>query len=204
MAAQANASTIFGAPLSATFQHTLTIVNNVAVSTPSELHVKVFCVVMIVLMSASQFTSMRQLLMKNMPASALDNPFAKQQKIMMYLMPLMFVFSGVTFAIGILLYWLTTNLWSMGQQFYTIRRTPAPGSIAEKALEERRLKSGKEHQKFTIPGLSQDPEPEEVHDDPGAETKPQSGQRQQPKRKKRAKPLPESEGNLGPAKKPGP
>jgi len=29
---------------------------------------------------------------------------------MMYLMPLMFVFSGVTFAIGVLLYWLTTNL----------------------------------------------------------------------------------------------
>ena len=94
VAKQANASTIFGAPLSATFQHTLTIVNNVAVSAPSALTVKIVCVVMIVLMSASQFTSMRQLMMKNMPASALDNPFAKQQKIMMYLMPLMFRLLG--------------------------------------------------------------------------------------------------------------
>jgi len=162
VAAQANASTIFGAPLSATFQHTVTIVNNVAVAAPSALTVKIVCVVMIVLMSASQFTSMRQLMMKNMPASALDNPFAKQQKLMMYLMPLMFVFSGVTFAIGVLLYWLTTNLWSMGQQFYTIRRMPAPGSLAEKALEARRLKSGKEHKKFTIPGLTDDDESEEV------------------------------------------
>jgi YidC/Oxa1 family membrane protein insertase len=76
---------------------------------------------------ASQFGSIRQLLMKNMQASALDNPFAKQRKIMMYLMPFMFVFLGFTFAIGILLDWLTTNLWSMGQQFCTIRRTPAPG-----------------------------------------------------------------------------
>ena len=188
VAAQANASTIFGAPLSATFQHTITIVNNVAVAAPSALTVKIVCVVMIVLMSASQFTSMRQLMMKNMPASALDNPFAKQQKLMMYLMPLMFVFSGVTFAIGVLLYWLTTNLWSMGQQFYTIRRMPAPGSLAEKALEERRLKSGKEHKKFTIPGLTDDDESEEVQDTPAIETKPQSGQRQQHKRKDRVKP----------------
>ena len=195
VAAQANASTIFGAPLSATFQHTLTIVNNVAVSAPSAINVKIVCVVMIVLMSASQFTSTRQLMMKNMPASALDNPYAKQQKIVMYLMPLMFVFSGVTFPIGVLLYWLTTNLWSMGQQFYTIRRMPAPGSPAEKALEERRLKSGKEHKKFTIPGLSHDSEPDEIQDSAITDTKPKSGQRQQPKRKKRGKPPAQGDGN---------
>jgi YidC/Oxa1 family membrane protein insertase len=187
VAAQANASTIFGAALSATFQHTLTIVNNVAVAAPSTINVKIVCVVMIVLMSASQFTSMRQLMMKNMPASALDNPAAKIQKNMMYLMPLMFVFTGVTFAIGVLLYWLTTNLWTMGQQFYTIRRMPAPGSLAEKALEARRLKSGKEHKKFTIPGLTHDAQAEEIQDTPAFESKPQSGQRQQPKRKKRVK-----------------
>jgi len=188
VAAQANASTIFGAPLSATFQHTVTLLHGVAVSAPSAFNVKIVCVVMIVLMAGSQFTSMRQLMMKNMPASALDNPAAKMQKNMMYLMPLMFVFTGVTFVIGLLLYWLTTNLWTMGQQFYTIRRMPAPGSLAEKALEERRLKSGKEHKKFTVPGLSQEPEPEDVQDSPVAETKPKSGQRQQPTRKRRAKP----------------
>ena len=188
VAAQANASTIFGAPLSATFQHTVTLVNNVAVPESSVVNVKIVCVVMIVLMAGSQFTSMRQLMMKNMPASALDNPAAKMQKNMMYLMPLMFVFSGVTFVIGLLLYMLTTNLWTMGQQFYTIRRMPAPGSLAEKALEARRLKSGKEHKKLSIPGLTPDDEVEETEDTPAIETKPQSGQRQQPKRKKRVKP----------------
>jgi YidC/Oxa1 family membrane protein insertase len=184
VAAQANASTIFGAPLSATFQHTF--VNGVA--TASTANVKIVCVVMIILMAGSQFASMHQLMMKNMPASALDNPFAKQQKMMIYLMPLMFVFSGVTFVIGLLLYMLTTNLWTMGQQFYTIRRMPAPGSLAEKALEARRLKSGKEHTKFSIPGLTHDDESEEVQDTPAIETKPQSGQRRQPKGKKRVKP----------------
>jgi len=203
VAKQANESTIFGAPLSATFQHTITIVNNLPVTGASSVNTKIVCVVMIVLMSASQFTSMRQLMMKNMPTTALDNPFAKQQKVLMYLMPLMFVFSGVTFAIGVLLYWLTTNLWSMGQQFYTIRRMPAPGSPAEKALEDRRLKSGKEHTKFTIPGLIHDPEPENVQDTPIAETKPTSGQRQQPKRKKRVKPTGPAVGGTGPTNRPG-
>jgi len=188
LAEQANASTIFGAPLSATFQHTLTIVNGASVSTPSTANVKIVCVVMIVLMAGSQFTSMRQLMMKNMPASALDNPAAKMQKNMMYLMPLMFIFTGVTFVIGLLLYWLTTNLWTMGQQFYTIRRMPAPGSPAEKALEARRLKRGKEHKKFTLPGLTHEDGPEEVQEAPAVEARPASGQRPQPKRKKRVKP----------------
>jgi YidC/Oxa1 family membrane protein insertase len=159
---------------------------------------------MIVLMAGSQFTSMRQLMMKNMPASALDNPAAKMQKNMMYLMPLMFIFTGVTFAIGLLVYWLTTNIWTMGQQFYTIRRMPAPGSLAEKALEERRIKSGKEHKKFTIPGLSHDVEPEAVQETPIEDTKPKSGQRQQPKRKKRAKPAVQGDLRPGPTQGPAP
>jgi YidC/Oxa1 family membrane protein insertase len=203
VAAQANASTIFGAPLSATFQHTITIVNHVAVSAPSAINVKIVCVVMIVLMSGSQFTSTRQLMMKNVPASALDNPYAKQQKIMMYLMPLMFVFSGVTFAIGVVLYWLTTNIWSMGQQFYTIRRMPAPGSLAERALEARRLKSGKEHQKFSIPALAPADESDDAQESPVVETRPKSGQRQQTKRKKRVKPMGRADGHTGPAQRPG-
>jgi YidC/Oxa1 family membrane protein insertase len=190
MAASANNSTVFGAPLSATFVHA------------PNLNTKIVTIVLIVLMSATTFTTQRQLMMKNMPANAMDNPFAKQQKVLLYLMPLFFAISGVNFPIGVLLYWLTTNLWSMGQQFYTIRRMPAPGSPAEKALEERRLKSGKEHKKFSIPGLTHDDEAEEVQDTPIAETKPKSGQRQQPKRKKRAKPAGQGDAKPGPTREP--
>jgi YidC/Oxa1 family membrane protein insertase len=184
LAEQAQNSLIFGARLSDYFMEA-----------GGNVSIQIVTVVMIVLMSASQFTSQRQLLMKNMPASALDNPFAKQQKIMMYAMPLVFAVSGVNFPIGVLLYWLTTNVWSMGQQLYTIRRMPAPGSLAEKALEARRLKSGKEHKKFSIPGLSHDSEPDEVQDGPVAEAEPKSGQRQQPKRKKRARPTVQGDGS---------
>jgi YidC/Oxa1 family membrane protein insertase len=113
LAASAQHSTIFGAPLSSHFLGS------------TDLNTQIVTVVLIVLMSATTFTTQRQLMMKNMPASAMDNPFAKQQKVVLYLMPLFFALSGINFPIGVLLYWLTTNLWSMGQQFYTIRRMPA-------------------------------------------------------------------------------
>src|ERR671926_1251907 len=123
---QADRATLFGAQLSDTFTHANTTAT------------RVLTVVLIILMSLSTFTTQRQLMTKNMPASALDNPFARQQKMLMYVLPLIFAVSGVNFPIGVLIYWLTTNIWSMGQQFYVIRRMPAPGSAAEQALEERR------------------------------------------------------------------
>lgn len=132
LASQAESSTLFGAQLSDTFLRT------------ESLSTKILTVILIILMSATTFTTQRQLMMKNMPASALDNPFAQQQKLLLYILPVVFAVSGVNFPIGVLIYWLTTNVWSMGQQFYVIRRMPAPGSPAEKALQERRKKRGKE------------------------------------------------------------
>jgi YidC/Oxa1 family membrane protein insertase len=132
-------------------------------------------------MSATTFTTQRQLMMKNMPASALDNPFAKQQKVLLYLMPIFFAISGVNFPIGVLIYWTVTNIWSMCQQFYVIRRMPAPGSLAEKALQERRRKRGKPVEEFTVKGL--DTTPAEQSETPQKT----SGQRQQPKKGKKRK-----------------
>ena len=76
----------------------------------------------------------------------MDNPFAQQQKILLYVFPLVFAVSGVNFPIGVLIYWLTTNVWSMGQQFYVIRRNPAPGSPAAEALEQRKAAKAARHQ----------------------------------------------------------
>ena len=168
---QADAATLFGAQLSDTFM-----------KANGNLSVQILTVVLIILMSASTFTTQRQLMMKNMPAAALDNPFAQQQKILLYVFPVIFAVSGVNFPIGVLIYWLTTNLWSMGQQFYVIRRMPAPGSPAEKALLERRRKHGKE-----LSGS------ETAASDGGTPAAPTGGQRQQPKRNQRnRKPAPGS------------
>jgi YidC/Oxa1 family membrane protein insertase len=125
-AKQAAAAQIFGANLSDKFIGA------------SSLTVQIVAAVMIVGMSASTFLTQKQLMSKNMPASAMDNPFAQQQKILLYVFPVIFAVSGVNFPIGVLLYWLTTNVWTMGQQFYVIRRNPAPGSPAFDALEKRK------------------------------------------------------------------
>lgn len=132
-AAQAADASIFGANISDKFLGS------------DDLTVQIVTAVMIVLMSATTFITQKQLMSKNMPASAMDNPFAQQQKILLYVFPLIFAVSGVNFPVGVLLYWLTTNLWSMGQQFYVIRRNPSPGSPAYEALERRRAAKAARH-----------------------------------------------------------
>jgi YidC/Oxa1 family membrane protein insertase len=86
-------------------------------------------------MTATTFLTQRQLIVKN---TAPDNPMVKQQKILLYVFPVIFAVTGINFPIGVLLYWFTTNLWTMGQQFYVIRNSPQPGTPAFAALEARK------------------------------------------------------------------
>ena len=170
VAAQFESATIFGAPLSATFLGS------------DSISVKIVAAVLIVLMSATTFLTQRQLMTKNMPASALDSPFARQQKLLLYALPVIFAVSGVNFPIGVLIYWFTTNVWSMTQQFYVIRRMPAPGSAAEKAYHARLAKRGK-----PVPGAApKDAAAGVVGEEPVSPVQ-ERGQRQQPKSKKRSK-----------------
>jgi YidC/Oxa1 family membrane protein insertase len=105
--------------------------------------VKIITILMILGMSASQFYTQRQLMTKNMPPSAMEaNPFLRQQKVMMYLFPIMFAVFGINFPVGVLLYWLVSNAWSMGQQMFVIRRMPVVGSKAHEALLERQARKG--------------------------------------------------------------
>ncbi|MDP9393390.1 MAG: membrane protein insertase YidC [Actinomycetota bacterium] len=143
---------------------------------------KVVSLVMIVLMSASTFFTQKQLMSKNMPASAMEGSFAQQQKIMLYLFPVIFAVTGVNFPIGVLLYWLTTNVWSMGQQFYVIQRMPAPGSIAAENLERKRAE--KARRSGTVPAAPVDATTGPAT--PAAPARP-AGQRQQPKRMPKGK-----------------
>jgi YidC/Oxa1 family membrane protein insertase len=92
---------------------------------------------LVVIMTATTFITQRQLMAKNMPESAMTGPYAQQQKMLLYVLPLVFAIGGIAFPIGVLLYWTTSNLWTMGQQFYVIRNNPAPGTPAFKAKQDR-------------------------------------------------------------------
>lgn len=140
---------IFGAPLAAKFTDDA---NKIASLDADITTVRIVTVVMILMMSASQFITQRQLMVKNTdPAAMAANPFAQQQKILMYVFPIMFAVFGVNFPVGVLLYWLTTNVWTMGQQLFVIQRNPTPGSLAFQARQERLAEKARKKGKVLTP-----------------------------------------------------
>ncbi|MFD9790880.1 membrane protein insertase YidC [Streptomyces sp. NPDC059070] len=132
---------IFGAPLAAKFTDSATKVEGLGATLTD---VRVITAIMIVLMSASQFFTQRQLMTKNVDLSV-KTPFMQQQKMLMYVFPVIFAVMGINFPVGVLVYWLTTNVWTMGQQMYVINQNPTPGSKAQASYLERLGKSISAH-----------------------------------------------------------
>ena len=102
-----------------------------------DMGVRLLAAVLVLAMTATTFLTQRQLMSKNMPADALTGPYAQQQKMLLYVLPVVFAVGGIAFPVGVLFYWTTSNLWTMGQQFYVIRNNPAPGTPAFAAKEDR-------------------------------------------------------------------
>jgi YidC/Oxa1 family membrane protein insertase len=147
-----------------------------------QVAVQVVAAILVLAMTATTFLTQRQLMAKNMPKDALTGPYAQQQKMLLYVLPVVFAVGGIAFPIGVLLYWTTSNLWTMGQQFYVIRNNPAPGTEAERMKAERdaRKAAGKAP---AGDGGSTDAAPgpgTKVEEDPAADRRPP--QRQQPQR----------------------
>lgn len=103
----------------------------------------VLLVILVVLMIGSQFYTQLQIISKNLSPEAKTGQAYQMQKIMLYILPLGFIFSGVFFPLGVVVYWFVSNLWTMGQQFMVIREMPTPGSEAARAREERLARKGK-------------------------------------------------------------
>jgi YidC/Oxa1 family membrane protein insertase len=85
---------------------------------------------------------------KNMTPEAMQGPMAQQQKMMLYLFPAMYLFMGIIIQVGVLIYWVTSNLWTLGQQFILIRNNPTPGTPAYIDWEERMIAKGKDPKKL--------------------------------------------------------
>jgi len=160
----AQSASFFGAPLSDTF------LGADVTST------KIIAIALIIFMSATTFTTQRQLMVKGMPKmDSSNNIMLQQQKIMLYVFPIIFAVTGVNFPVGVLIYWSTTNLWTWGQQYYVIKRNPTPGSPAYEELQKKRAAKGLLDEK------SNDQDGSTI-----VENQPeQTGQRKQPKKKKK-------------------
>jgi YidC/Oxa1 family membrane protein insertase len=162
---------IFGAEISASFT-----------KAGGNLHVQILAAVLVVAMTATTFLTQRQLMSKNMPADAMTGQYAQQQKMLLYVLPVVFAVGGIAFPIGVLFYWTTSNLWTMGQQFYVIRNNPAPGTPAAKAKQDR------DAEKRRRKGLPDPATPIEPAGGVATETAtaPEPPRRQQPKKQSRS------------------
>ena len=158
-------ATFFGAKISQTF-----------LGSP-DTTVKIVTVILIIFMSATTFTTQRQLMVKGMPKmDASNNMMLQQQKIMLYAFPVIFAISGVNFPVGVLIYWSTTNLWTWGQQYYVIKRNPTPGSPAYEELQRKRAAKNKLDAKAGATDEIDQTEEQQAE---------VQGQRKQPKKKKK-------------------
>ena len=167
LSAQFGSASLFDvAPLRLSIQTALDAGNTVVV---------VIALVMVVIMTASQFITQLQIMSKNQSPEMKASPTYKQQRILLYILPLVFAFSGFAFPIGVMFYWLTSNIWTMVQQFIVIRNMPTPGSEAAFAREARLAKK-RQRRGITVTEI----------EEPVAE-QPKKVQRVQPVNKNRAK-----------------
>jgi YidC/Oxa1 family membrane protein insertase len=120
---------LFGAPISASF-------NMVGAKEAAILEIadyttiRIVAFVLIVIMCCTTFFTQKQIMARSGPV---EGQAATVQKLMLYGMPMSLFVSGFFFPIGVLLYWFTNNLWTLGQQFFILRKMPPPGSDAAKA-----------------------------------------------------------------------
>ena len=161
-----NAAELFGAPLKMTFTQGWAEQNWVII---------ILLGAIMVLMIASQFFTQLQIMSKNVSDETKNSPMYRQQRILLYIIPFAFIFSGVTFPLALNIYWFTSNLWTMGQQYIVIKNMPTPGSEAWRSRQARLKAKGK---------LTED-EAAEIDRIEG--TSDAQGQRQQPMSAKRAK-----------------
>jgi YidC/Oxa1 family membrane protein insertase len=157
-----------------------------------QVSVQIVAALLVLAMTATTFTTQRQLMAKNMPKDALTGPYAQQQKMLLYVLPVVFAVGGIAFPIGVLLYWTTSNLWTMGQQFYVIRNNPAPGTPAFAAKQKRDAAKGNKH--GDEPQKAADVVVEEAAPEPRTPARQQPKKQTRQQRKKGGGPQPRAQG----------
>ncbi|WP_140445347.1 MULTISPECIES: membrane protein insertase YidC [unclassified Bifidobacterium] len=142
----------------------------------------VFVVLMIACMVFMQWINMK----KNMNPATMTGQAATMQKTMLWIFPLMYVFSGATMPFAVLVYWLTNNVCNLLRTFWQMYAFPTPGSPAADAKEIRDHKRENERRAKAGQMSLEEEELQKAKED--AERKVSEGyQRQQPQRKRKKK-----------------
>ncbi len=104
-------------------------ISDVFIRTPSA-SVKVVIGIAVLISMATTYLTFRQSMKRGMMPTGTDNPMGQSQKMMGYVMPF-FALTGLFWQFGLVLYWVTTNLWTLGQQYVLLRRYPVGIPVAD-------------------------------------------------------------------------
>jgi YidC/Oxa1 family membrane protein insertase len=177
-AESAGNATVFGAPIASAFTDPRNLVDQIA--NASALATKIVAVVLIILMVAATYITQRQVMSRS--TATLDAQQAMIQKLLLYGMPASLLVSGFFFPIGVLFYWFTNNLWSMGQQFYILKRMPhanakkdGPTPEQAKALAPKPGQKPVRGQRKAAPGVIEGETTEPTTAEAGPAAKPRPG-----------------------------
>ncbi len=140
--ASAQHASIFGVTVADKFLGSLKPPTLFPISNASRLVI----VITVLVSAATTFLTVRQSTKRGMtPQMTPDNPMASSQKFMAYIVPV-FALSGLYWQYGLVLYWVTTNLWTLGQQHVLFKRFPpltpasATGTAAGAAVKQQIVK----------------------------------------------------------------
>jgi len=112
---------LFGAPIAASFRSSA---SDLASMHATSLNVRIVAGVLVVIMIATTYLTQRQMIRKT--GWATEPTQLMIQRLMLYGIPVGLLVSGTIFPIGVVIYWVTTNLFSLGQQYYVLRKFPPP------------------------------------------------------------------------------
>jgi len=90
----------------------------------------------VLLMFGTTYFQQRQMQKASPPGAA-----SQQQQALLRIMPLMFGVFGIFFPSGLVVYWTTSNLWQIGQQYFMLKSRPTAEQLAARAAQND--KSGK-------------------------------------------------------------
>jgi YidC/Oxa1 family membrane protein insertase len=111
-----------------------TISDKFLFSPTTPLHARIVILIAVMISVATTFMTVRQSTKRGMtPQMTPDNPMAASQKYMAYIVPL-FALSGLYWQFGLVLYWVTTNIWTLGQQYVLFKRYPMPAAAGAPAV----------------------------------------------------------------------
>jgi YidC/Oxa1 family membrane protein insertase len=106
-----NQSEIFGVKVKDTFLH------------GTSLHVHIVVALVVLVSMGTTYLTVRQSMKRGMMPTGSDSPMGQSQKLMAYVMPL-FALTGLYWPFGLVMYWVMTNLWTLGQQYVLLRKYP--------------------------------------------------------------------------------